>query len=128
MLSRAEQDPDASADTEFLAVVQLCNGYMAFLTACYPKDSQYNYRCMVNWLVDADVPVVVRTGALNPALAVAHKRLPRDRPQYPGLESRSVDPQIDCQNSNRRQNTHRSRAVLAIKAFTRDDIFLYGLL
>ena len=48
MLSRAEQDPDASADTEFLTVVQLCNVYMAFVTDFYPKDSQYNYRCMVN--------------------------------------------------------------------------------
>ncbi|MDE0736971.1 MAG: hypothetical protein OSB47_14200 [Pirellulaceae bacterium] len=128
MLSRAEQDPDAGADTEFPTVVQLCNVYMAFVTDFYPKDSQYYYRCMVNWLVEADVPVVVGTGAQNPALAAAHKRLPRDRPQYPGLESRAVDRQIDCQNGNRGQNTHRRRAVLAIAVFTCDGSFLYTLL
>ena len=59
---------------------------------------------------------------------VVGHRIPWDHAprKSPGHHGAGPLTRHDCQNSNRGQNTHRRRAVLAIAAFTCDGYFYIG--
>ncbi|MGY8732481.1 MAG: hypothetical protein ACKVK0_10105 [Pirellulales bacterium] len=50
MLEQSRGAPDTPNLTSPLTLSELCDMYTAYVKERYPKDSQYNYRCMVLWV------------------------------------------------------------------------------